>query len=151
MKKQSSFHPDHEVAPHRSRCWDGTLGCEQNKPESEFRFHKTLCNSCVTAISSQYGINSSDISTLALLIYADSGLFKLAKYQNAMPDKLEALRRGQEIRIKQLLDSLKSMGGDSKRIESETMAYRKYFLAQAGLNQIKTPVSASHGLPTGDI
>lgn len=147
--RKDNFHPDHNEAPHRFRCWDGTIGCLQNKPETDFRFHKTICNSCVTATCSRFGISSSDFDMLALLIYSDDRLCVSALYLGASPDKVKALQRGQEIRLKQLLESLKSFGGSAKKVEDENMAYRKYFFQMAGIGH-KAPKIADSALPVGD-
>lgn len=148
MKK--SFHPDHDDEPAGSRCWDGTLGCEQSKAEHEFRWNPRICNACTLAISMRFGVKQSDFDFLALLLAADAGLFRSAKYQGAQPEKLTMLRHTQETTIKYLLESIQKLGGDSHKIETKVMNYRKWFFEQAGLTT-KEPVIASHGLPVGDI
>lgn len=121
------------------RCWDGLIGCEETKPNHEFKWHTRICNSCVHAVSARFGIAQSHFDALALLIHSDASLFRQAKYFGADKAKVAALQAGQELHLKRLLESIQAnVGNDGKN--RETMArYREWFRATAGIENIKNP------------
>lgn len=135
MKRQGkpdNFHPDHEEAPaSRFRCWDGLLGCEQHKPETEFRWHTLICNQCVAATSARFGFKQSDFGFLSLLIACDASLMREVVYERAAPEKVEALKRGQEIQLKHLHDLIVKDGADQDKVKATMKRYRAWFRRSA--------------------
>ena len=147
-KKQTEFHPDHETPVSRFRCWDGTVGCETNKPESEFRWHPLICSMCCAALTARYGFKQSEIGYLSLLLSVDAGMDREAVYAKAPAGNVEILRRGQEGRLRGFYDKILKAGTDSKEIERLTMAYRAWFRKQAFGTKDHIPAVAA--VPVGD-
>lgn len=148
MKTKTEFHPDHESAPSRFRCWDGLIGCEQNKPETEFRWHPLICSQCCAATSARYGFKQSDIGYLSLLLSVDASLIRELAYAKAPRDKIDGLKRGQEIHLKRLHESILKANGDQGKVKTTMVNYREWFREQAFGEHVHIPADSS--LPTAD-
>lgn len=151
MKRQGkpdNFHPDQDVPVSRFRCWDGTIGCEQHKPEAEFRWHKMLCNQCCAATSARYGMKQSDIGYLSLLIFCDAGLYREMAYAKAPAGNIEILKRGEEGRINHLFGEITKPGMKPNEVEKRIMNYRKWFRDEAFGR--REPIRTDSALPTAD-
>lgn len=154
MKRQGkpdNFHPDQDEAPSRFRCWDGTMGCEQHKPETEFRWHTLICNQCVAATSARFGMKQTDFGFLSLLIFSDACLFREVVYEKAPSEKVDALKRGQEQQLRHLHEKIQMDDkGDPEKVQARMRKYRAWFRDTAFGRVSPVHVASDSALPTAD-
>lgn len=135
------------IQPHR--CWDGLLGCEQHRPDHDFRFHPHLCLACVDGICMKYNINRSDVGILSLILHEDARLYRGARHDGADKDLIRKMEYGRPQYIHQIVSIIKSAGDDGGHIKSKMKTFRDWFNAQVGIG-IEKPIEASAALPVGD-
>jgi predicted PolB exonuclease-like 3'-5' exonuclease len=128
-----------KISVSKFRCWDGNLGCEQFKGKDDFKWHPRLCNACTAAISTRFGVKQSEMEMLGLLLSMDAGLFRSVVYLKAPTSKVEALRAGQEMHVKHLMDSINK---DQQKIKTLVKSYTDWFYAQCEI-EITKPSHAS--------
>lgn len=122
--------------PHR--CWDGHIGCLEQKMNGAFRYHRLICDSCSTQYAARYGIMPSDISILTLTLAMEASLLNSCVANGAAPHRMKFLRDTEEERVKNLVALLLSVwkGKDAAVNVGRTyMDYRKSVYRDAGVTQ----------------
>ncbi len=137
------------------KCWDGFHGCEQYKSKESYKWAPRVCDTCTTGFAAKYGVKYSEIDALLSVLEMVSRLYGSLTYLKAKPDKIEALRRSQEMHVSRLMQSLIKDWGKSSKVTATTVSYRDWFYAQADLENTKPIhaqgfVSVAQALPVGD-
>lgn len=123
------------------RCWDGLHGCEEYKSFNDFKWHQHLCGNCVAAMCNRYNFEQKYADYLTNLLWQENSLGKSAKSLGADKDKLFALEKTTEQRLRGLWEKIKIAGSSAVAVNSVNMNYRRWFYNELGIS-VETGASA---------
>lgn len=121
------------VTQSAKRCWDGLYGCEEYKKFEEYRWHPHICQKCLMALCNRYNFEQKYSDFLIWFLWQESNLLKSSRFCGGNVDKINALERTSEQRIRGLWEKINAIGPFLDKIRDANMNYRDWFYKEVGL------------------